>query len=673
MESDNLDIIILVCETILPLIVNIFGFMYLTARILKVLRAGLLFNKRIPTTIKIKRVLLSLWILILVLQIIALFVSYRKVEEGRTVKYYLWINYGSKYKGESDRLFLLLPLILYLAVIVQHHIVIGLEGRSKINSNPFYSNLYFLICFLTYLTSCLLYPLLLAPKFLLNKPTLLLLIARTFVATLVVIYYFWKPKNFDLQFNEEGHLIRSLLSKTTTVHNTRRNTNPNLGLTIETYTIVVSEKVLRKPNENGVVNEYFVVYAKSSQGKTGPKIERTYRDFQSFEISLNNEIRGLDIECPSLDGGRSTNFSDFSLSRKNESMGEKDLGFNEKISNIKKFCKQLSKDVHYQSDSFFDFFEIERPEYDIDRYKRDSEIDISDKIQEDEEVSQERSGVMKNSIWSDYSLLSTEDYCQYFKVTFKREIIRREEHDYYEFTIQSLVEQDVVFNVSQRYSSFVQLAQDIKQSTKVRAPPLPPKLFTKDKNLLVKRGETLEEWLRLVTNERLYFCRELFEFINADSDSFIKYSTLNQLEDIMERNLVKINIVKHQMVTDEIESFVIFEIAVEIMEKATMENVANYKVFRRYKEFDSLLNELKLKFKKSNKKVPELPAKHSYLNPLGSDNTSKRQLKLNTFLMDLLAYPDIWNNTCFRKFLQFDSERVASLLDVSLSVTRSKI
>lgn len=673
MESDGLDILILVCETILPLMLNICGFMYLTARILKVLRAGLLFNKRIPTIIKAKRLLLSIWILILGIQMIALFVSYRENVDGQIVKYYLWINYGLKYKGESDRLFLLLPLILYSAVIVQHHIVIGLEGRSKINSNPFYSNLYFLICFIIYLASSLLYPLLLAPKFLLNKTTVSLLIARTLISAIVVIYYFWKPKNFDLQFNEEGHLIRSLLSKTTTVHNTRRNTNPNLGLMIETYTIVVSEKVLRKPNENGVVNEYFVVYAKSSQGKTGPKIERTYRDFQSFEISLNNEIRGLDIECPSLDGGRSTNFSDFSVSRKGESVGDKDLGFNEKISNIKKFCKLLSKDVHYQSDSFFDFFEIERPEYDIDRYKRDSEIDISDKIHDEEEVSQERSGVLKNSLWTDYSLQNTEDYCQYFKVTFKREIVRKEEHDYYEFTVQSLVELDVVFNVSQRYSSFVQLAQDIKQSTRVRAPPLPPKLFTKDKALLVKRGETLEEWLRLVTNERLFFCRELFEFISADSDSFIKYSTLNQLEDIMERNQVKINIIKHQMANDDIESFVIFEIAVEILQKATMENVASYKIFRRYKEFDSLFHELKLKFKKSNKKVPELPPKHSYLNPLGSDNTEKRQFKLNTFLTDLLAYPDIWNNTCFRKFLHFDSERVTSLLDVSLSASRSKI
>ena len=163
-----------------------------------------------------------------------------------------------------------------------------------------------------------------------------------------------------------------LLCKLDTVHSTRERRHSNLNTMYamtDTFTFVVSDRVAVKKEADGSVAQFFTVYARGSNDKTYPKVERTYRDFKSLEVALNNNLRSNDIECPQLESD--SFMSD--IGRRNEA--ERDPPLTEKINNIRRFCKEISQDPALQVEPFFDFFKI--PKADLSEPDhRLSEVDL---------------------------------------------------------------------------------------------------------------------------------------------------------------------------------------------------------------------------------------------------------------------------------------------------------
>lgn len=419
---------------------------------------------------------------------------------------------------------------------------------------------------------------------------------------------------------------------------------------MDSYTIVVSDRVVRKELNSESI-EYLIVYAKSSQGLAFPKVERTYRDFLSLEIALNNNIRANNVECPTLDSHQTNIRADGPWST--HSLEEKDLNINEKIQNVKKFCKTISSDVNFQTEPFFDFFGIPKPEQE-DRGRRQSEIEIKESGLS---FAQMNEGIP--NLWTHFESENLEDYCPYFRTVFHKRIISKNEHNFFEFRIQSLLDQRVDVEICKRYSEFLDLATRLKDIVRVGLPALPPKLIIKDRAHLLKRGEALLDWLQVVINERLYFCRELFEFINLGHEEYLEYTNANFVAKVMENCMVKLQIRGHQTVQDEIDNFVIYEIDQQYVCKSTLEHLKGYKANRRFKEFDILLHHLKHKFKRYKFSWPELTGGKSYL--MGRENSDERQTKLEIFIKELASFSEVFECVAFRQFILLDNTKLQAL------------
>jgi hypothetical protein len=104
------------------------------------------------------------------------------------------------------------------------------------------------------------------------------------------------------------------------------------------------------------------------------------------------------------------------------------------------------------------------------------------------------------------------------------------------------------------------------------------------------------------------------------------------------------------------ESFVIFDISVNVNSKKTREMISGFLVKRRFREFDNLHQRLKKKFVKYSRPLPDFPKKFGF-----KVNNKKRQFKLENYLRLLLNYTDIFECVCFRQFLQIQPKKFNEL------------
>ena len=77
---------LLVCEVGLPTALNLCCFICLSYRCYKILNAGLLYNTVIPRRLTAKQILVGMWLMITVVQLVAL--NVKRSPSGR----YLWIE-----------------------------------------------------------------------------------------------------------------------------------------------------------------------------------------------------------------------------------------------------------------------------------------------------------------------------------------------------------------------------------------------------------------------------------------------------------------------------------------------------------------------------------------------------------------------------------------------------
>ena len=62
-------------------------------------------------------------------------------------------------------------------------------------------------------------------------------------------------------------------------------------LTVDSYDIVVSERVSMKLDKYGNAIQYFTAYAVTDADTSYPKLEKTYQDFKNLELAINNNLR----------------------------------------------------------------------------------------------------------------------------------------------------------------------------------------------------------------------------------------------------------------------------------------------------------------------------------------------------------------------------------------------
>lgn len=468
-------------------------------------------------------------------------------------------------------------------------------------------------------------------------------------------------------------LTTSLMSKSSrsitadTVHSmVRRQSSFNhVGLLVDSYVIVVSERVNMTEDKEGNKTQYFTVYARTNTDQSYPKVEKTYEDFKNLELAMNNNLRSNDIECPILEQRKSgLDLSSWS------NPADRDLPLTEKIQNVKVFCKQLGADPVYHCEPFYDFFMIPR----LKTYYegRNSEVDVVDRLKST--VTDPRMfGENGSSIWNDYCSEITNDYCPYFRVAVMgppEELEDRSEgnkgtHNYFNFIIKQLADLDTTLNIKKRYSEFYDLAVTMKSLVTARPLPLPPKLMIKDKVGLLKRGEALEEWLAITLNEKMFFCPELFSFIGSEQQALARYSKLDIVAALLDSAYFKFNLIDKKSQQSAEESFITWEIIIEVYDSGTKDLIDRYRVFRRFREFDHMHSDLKHKFQKNKKQLPDLPGKMAYLSILSINKTDQRQEKLNNYLRQLAEYPNIFNTVCFRKFIALDSRKIELLINSS--------
>jgi PX domain len=443
-------------------------------------------------------------------------------------------------------------------------------------------------------------------------------------------------------------------------------------LTVDSYDIVVSERVSMKLDKHGNAIQYFTAYAVTDADTSYPKLEKTYQDFKNLELAINNNLRSNDIECPSLENeDREINMSSW------QDSGDRDVPLNDKILNVKRFCKKIGVDPVYHCEPFYEFFEIPRlKEY----YEgRKSEVDVTERLKSI--VNRGNFSEIGGNTWVEFNSENTSDYCPYFRVAVlgsPEELEDQAEpskgtHNYFNFLIKQLADLDTNLNIKKRYTEFYDLAVIMKPLVTARPPPLPPKLMIKDKVGLLRRGEALEEWLAIMLNEKMFLCPELFTFIGLEPQSLAKYSKIDLIGALLDAAYFKFNLVDRKSQQSSEDSFVTWEILVEVYDSGTKDLIDRYRLFRRFREFDHLNSDLKHKFQKNKRPLPELPGKMAYLNILSLNNKmDQRQEKLHNYLRQLADYPNIFHTVCFRKFIALDTRRIELLINSS-SKKRSQL
>lgn len=134
---------LLVVEVGLPTSMNIYCFLCLVCRCIKIMNAGLLYNTSIPARINLKQVVLGLWLLLTLGQLVLMNLKNKD-------NHYRWMQYArvTRFKNEAaefgDRIVFFGSLCFQTVVIGLYIYTLRLEGRSKINSLSLYTVWYFI-------------------------------------------------------------------------------------------------------------------------------------------------------------------------------------------------------------------------------------------------------------------------------------------------------------------------------------------------------------------------------------------------------------------------------------------------------------------------------------------------------------------------------------------------
>lgn len=134
--------------------------------------------------------------------------------------------------------------------------------------------------------------------------------------------------------------------------------------------------------------------------------------------------------------------------------------------------------------------------------------------------------------WVEFEKEETLKFCFYFNVTYEN-LTKREGKNIMEFKFRPILNPDLTFSIEKRFSDFLTFQHNFKDSTKAKTPSLPKKIMLMDESQLEKRGRHLEKWLMVVTNERMFHNKMLFDFIGFPRDlrqSLLKHRPVHSMK-----------------------------------------------------------------------------------------------------------------------------------------------
>lgn len=350
--------------------------------------------------------------------------------------------------------------------------------------------------------------------------------------------------------------------------------------------------------------------------------------------------------------------------RSNISSSSADLSNEEKITNIRSFCLNLTKNSDYFTYAFNDFFSIPetfRSSMTLNLRKTDLNetltINMREYFQDDSNsigTSPMKLSPTSGNFWIEFHKDDTSKYCPYFSIKLA-DICKNGDHYLFTFEFQSRIHEELSFKCDKRYSDFKRFLDDLKSVSRARPPSLPQRLIIKEKDQIEKRGRGLKEWISIVVNEKMFHSKSLFTFIGLPEKWIHDYLTICPLRVLYHDYDITVDIPSYDMVNknDRDDIFILFNIKVTFTSKNLKDILTTYQFKRRFREFDNLHGIVKRKFKNYNQPLPELPTKVSLLGKVDSET---RQYKLRNYLKLLVCYPDIFDVIAFRKFMMIEPE-----------------
>lgn len=258
--------------------------------------------------------------------------------------------------------------------------------------------------------------------------------------------------------------------------------------------------------------------------------------------------------------------------------------------------------------------------------------------------------------WQLFIDQNSSKYSVFYSVKLKDHYKHDEGHFLFEFSIISLLSDDR-YDIQKRYSQFEDIEKEMKSHKlfKIKLPVLPTKRLAHTDANMMKRHSQLADWMSILLNERMYHCPLLFKFAGiSETDQYL----ITKVEELAQKIDVKICVPEHISVNQAEENFIVFNIRVIVSDVKTRDKIDDYKVGRRFREFDCLNSILQRKFEKFKADLPSLPPK---MAPFTS--SIARQKSLDAYLNGLMQMKDILEVIAFRKFIGLESRTIKPGVD----------
>jgi len=534
-----------------------------------------------------------------------------------------------------------------------------------------------------------------------DSPDFIISLLKTLNSMTLMVFTFRKPQDMvDYMTDSQGIRIKLLSEKGFTAQsqnislqnpikkrkvnkssaNRRKSDTTKLSNADEEVNLPISVIVASKVQHRIDPKTSFMEKLYKVHIKTGPcdyKVERTMNDFKRLENTLLTQ-ESFTATQSFIGQPLNVMFSDYET---------------EDISNVASIITALQGFVNNIlkadkiSNTFMDFLEIPESErYQLREWYRQQSPNEKDKnsvlelpsvdgqddspnrraesssmeeVQEEDEDEEEKkdyieitgSDVHSNNANRDETLhltkFSEKDYCPYFTVNIIN--YKKPPHkDYIEYRIKlELMEKpDESWEILKRYSDFVHVHKHLRKAVKVIPPKLPTKFILTDEEL-EDRKKGLESWLRIVLNEKIYFTKELFEFIELNTSY---YDWLKD-EDALDFSNFEAKIDNNQILMSNNKPYTVYHIAIINSPLDLRKKKQKYSLYRRFKEFDQLHQSLLKRFASSQVDLPNLPPKYTTFS--NKTTVDSRQQGLQTYLNELFHVPNIGDSFAFRKFVSY--------------------
>jgi len=439
----------------------------------------------------------------------------------------------------------------------------------------------------------------------------------------------------------------------------------------------VLERVRMSETKKGFINFYKV--ESTVGGKKTSTVEKSYQEFKIFEKTLINFLRGSVLDYPTLDQGLKTAGIQPSSGEREIFSGAEHrdsvLTKQEELYNIKRYCGLLTSNQEFQVGPFFEFFKISGVALVEEQDANENSIDYQEALNKSRSESCISMGggqgqqhfqvspmLLPSAIqqprgddnlrqlslakWQMFSSDDSTKFCTYFTIKLE-EFCKVGDHHTFRFKVLSNISEDFKVIIEKRYSDFLKLEGQLKKYVKSRSPALPRKTIIHTDAALLDRGHKLEEWLNIVSNDKLFHTKDLFTFLQV-SDAFA--TVILDLPMISNVYSVACRVISHTSVNTQDENFLVYNMKVEVFDKQTKERISEHLVGRRFREFVALHETLKRMFSEFKTPLPELPSR---LTPFVSTETREQQI--DTYLSKLLTYEGVLEVLVFRKFINLES------------------